>query len=99
MKTISKISLIAALLASSSAFAGVADIAAYAPGIEAVDMLTAAAEDMGATIIQTSDTTSAAIVQPDPTNFAIIVQSIGEAFATINQTGATGSKAIIIQGQ
>ena len=99
MKTISKISLIVALLTSSSAFAAIADIAAYAPGIEAVDMLTAAAEDMGASIIQTADTTSAAIVQVDPTNFAIIVQSVSESFATINQTSATGSKAIIIQGE
>ena len=101
MKSIAKISLISALLASSSAFAGVSDITAYAPGNEGVDMLTAAvdAADTGAVIIQTADMTAAAIVQPDPTNFAVIIQSVSEAFATINQTGATGSRAIIIQGE
>ena len=99
MKSIAKISLIAALLASSSAFAGIADITVYAPGAEAVDMLTAAVDDTGAVIIQSVDATSAAIIQPDPTNFAAIIQSVSGAFAVINQTGATASQAIIIQGE
>ena len=99
MKSIAKISLIAVLLASSSAFAGIADIAVYAPGEVGVDMLTAAADDTGAAIVQSVDMTAAAIIQPDPTNFAVIVQSVSEAFAVINQTGATGSQAVIIQGE
>jgi hypothetical protein len=99
MKSIVKVSVIAALLASSSAFAQVADIAAYAPGNDPVEMLTAAADDIGAVIIQTTSGANAAIIQPDVTNFAVILQSVEGAFAVINQTGATGSKAIIVQGE
>ena len=59
-------------------------------------MLTSTAEDTGAVIVQ-SVASQALIMQPEATSFAIIIQSLDQAYAVVNQTGATGAKAVIIQ--
>jgi len=96
MKFILKLAVVTGLLASSSAFAAVADLAAYGADIEPTEMLTSSEADSGAVIVQ-SVASQALIMQNDAESFAVIIQSLDGAYAVINQTGATGAKAVIIQ--
>ena len=100
MKSILKLSLVAALLASTSAFAAIDDIADLGSVDADTATLTATISgttSTGAAVIQAADGGTALIIQVGEDNLAVIQQAVANAFAVIDQTAATASKAVIIQ--
>ena len=61
-----------------------------------VDALTAAT-GTGAVVVQGTDGATAMILQQGTDNTAIIQQATSGAFAVVDQSNATGSKALVIQ--
>jgi len=100
MKSIVKLSLIAALFATSSAFADMTDIAELSAVDADVATLTetiSGTTSTGAAVIQAAAGTTALIVQTGIDNLAVIQQAVDGAFAVIDQSAATESKAVVIQ--
>jgi len=103
MKSIVKFSLIAALIASTSVYAEMStdDLATFSDLESEVATLTAAvagSTSAGAVIVQGAavEGATAMIIQGSADNLAIIQQTVS-GFASIDQSNATASKALVVQ--